>query len=537
MIERVNQKEVDNYGAFDRERTLQRSGEKTGFENFAWDSANNGTASLTVGAGSSKQANHKEANHCSAFNKERSSQRRGEKNCFKIFAWDSANCATMSLTKGVGPSKKVNQKEVKDCSGFYRESSKRSGERTRFEKFAWSSVNNGTTSLIEVESSLKKINRNEVNDCSALGGESSLGISKKRSRFEEYAWNSLENANTTLTEGEYPSKKVNQKGISDSSAVGGERNSEISKERSRLKKSGCYSGQNSNILTVNDCCVFEKERTLGKICERTQVSLSTTLEDSGLKRSWCRVNPQTEVIEQAMNKKQMHKEPSTGLPDIGKDKNVGVDSQPLTSKNVEKSCGLTSQESPLTSKETHDGKKIEEKLRAFRKSGRTRRQDLNYLTTCSFSGELTIREKLEDVDHQRKITVLSWLMDSGALTENQSVIHGVRAPGANHTRESATRNVIQCSCCEKTISMLEFDYHAGSDRGQLCHEICLASGKLLLQCHVEAQEKEKKLRSIDPSDNSCGVCAKGGHLIWWDSCACTFHPDCLMLKASNSFLF
>ncbi|KAK1300383.1 hypothetical protein QJS10_CPB13g01490 [Acorus calamus] len=63
-----------------------------------------------------------------------------------------------------------------------------------------------------------------------------------------------------------------------------------------------------------------------------------------------------------------------------------------------------------------------------------------------------------------------------------------------------------------------------------------------MECQRQAWEKEKKLRNVgfqnfgvddlDPTDDTCGVCADGGHLIICDGCPSTFHKDCLLLKVA-----
>ncbi|KAF6158999.1 hypothetical protein GIB67_042080 [Kingdonia uniflora] len=147
----------------------------------------------------------------------------------------------------------------------------------------------------------------------------------------------------------------------------------------------------------------------------------------------------------------------------------------------------------------------------------------------------------ENILDETKVNILSWLIDMGILVENEKVVCNTEYHKGNALRGLVTRGGIRCNCCKKVISLLEFVAHGGSNFCKPWKSICLVSGKSLMQCQIEAWEKEKIQRKIgfqmvesgdrDPSDDTCGICADGGDLVCCDGCLSTFHQDCLMLKS------
>lgn len=146
---------------------------------------------------------------------------------------------------------------------------------------------------------------------------------------------------------------------------------------------------------------------------------------------------------------------------------------------------------------------------------------------------------------QTSTNILSWLIDSGILTENERVYH-ITTNSTKNTPGFVTRRGIWCDCCKEVVPLSKFVAHAGGEHQQPWDNIFLLSGKTLLLCLKEAWEKQKIRRKIefsiagvgdpDPSDDTCGICADGGHLICCDSCPSTFHQSCLMLKVGKAVL-
>ncbi|CAA7396974.1 unnamed protein product [Spirodela intermedia] len=382
-------------------------------------------------------------------------------------------------------------------------------------------------------------------------------------------------------ETEHPPKKVNQVEIKDHSASEREINPERKRERNLVGSSVMPGGG----LVKNDGGKFTF-LVSGEMRYRDKVNHFTGVNE---KSDDMGMEPST--------KRYLCEKEQCVLPHRGRDTEAGVDpcfqdfstlaTYPLTSRNTDKPQDSTSPEAGmhdevqhLFSKETPFSEEIDRGIpstqiemesRSLKKTERTKRRgskrclrprnnliDLvharrrNPGDASGLSGKrrqrsgcgLTVRKNEDDAQvgmiPQGRITALSWLIDAGILFENGILVHKVNDNGGDQVRGLATRDGIWCSCCEKTMPLLEFDSHAGSDLGQPWYDICLASGKSLMQCQMEAWERERKLRKVDfqtievgldPSDDSCGVCADGGYLICCDSCPSTFHQDCLQLKA------
>lgn len=160
---------------------------------------------------------------------------------------------------------------------------------------------------------------------------------------------------------------------------------------------------------------------------------------------------------------------------------------------------------------------------------------------------LIVRRNGKDDHHEEilprtKLTVLSWLIDFGILTENEKVVYISKNSMGNILNGWVTRGGIWCDSCKEVETLSKFKAHADSDLYLPWDNIFLMSGKSLTQCLLESWEKEKKLNKVgfqtvgtdgpDPSDDTCGVCADGGHLICCDNCPSTFHQDCVLLKVA-----
>ncbi|XP_026663146.2 uncharacterized protein LOC103714273 isoform X2 [Phoenix dactylifera] len=159
---------------------------------------------------------------------------------------------------------------------------------------------------------------------------------------------------------------------------------------------------------------------------------------------------------------------------------------------------------------------------------------------------LIVRRNGKDDHHEgilppTKLTILSWLMDSGILTENEKLVCIAKNSMGKIPSGLVTSGGIWCDCCKDVEPLSKFKAHVGSNFNQPWDYIFLMSGKTLTHCLQEAWEKEKKHKKVgfqtvgtdgpDPSDDTCGVCADGGRLICCDNCPSTFHQDCVMLKA------
>ncbi|XP_027351052.1 uncharacterized protein LOC113862113 [Abrus precatorius] len=149
------------------------------------------------------------------------------------------------------------------------------------------------------------------------------------------------------------------------------------------------------------------------------------------------------------------------------------------------------------------------------------------------------RKRRYDI-HREKRTVITWMIDMGAIQHNERVLYMDHEGKCAVLDGRITRDGILCGCCNGIVSISKFEAHSRLGHCNPLTNIHVERGASLMQCMKDAWNRQDEsyrkdfhfidVKGDDHNDDVCSLCGEIGDLMCCDGCPSTFHPSCLGLE-------
>lgn len=167
---------------------------------------------------------------------------------------------------------------------------------------------------------------------------------------------------------------------------------------------------------------------------------------------------------------------------------------------------------------------------------------------CSKSSLQTTEKGGEYFPSRKKITlssrtVVCWLIERRIISLNDTIQYRNSTNNAVEKEGLIRRNGVLCLCCDKTLPVSDFKFHAGLKERIPSFNLFLGSSRTYTLCQLQAWLAEYNARKggmpilgteeVDQNDDACALCGDGGELVCCDGCPSSYHRSCLSSEVCN----